>query len=51
MSQDHLVRLKSTESKHVRYDNRNKKRVEKKLELRKYDPTLRKVVTYKEVKK
>ena len=51
MSQDHLVRLKSTESNHVRYDNRNKKRVEKKLELRKYDPTLRKVVTYKEVKK
>jgi ribosomal protein L33 len=51
MSQDHLVKLKSTESKHLRYDNRNKKRVEKKLELNKYDPTLRKVVKYKEVKK
>ncbi len=51
MSQDHIVRIKSTESSHVRYDTRNKKRVEKKLELKKYDPTLRKVVTYKEVKK
>lgn len=51
MSQDHLVKLRSTESKHIRYDNRNKKRVEKKLELKKYDPTLRKVVVYKEAKK
>jgi ribosomal protein L33 len=51
MSQDHLVKLRSTESKHIRYDNRNKKRVEKKLELKKYDPTLRKAVVYKEVKK
>lgn len=51
MSQDHLVKLKSTESKHVRFDNRNRKRVEKKLELKKYDPTLRKHVIYKEVKK
>jgi large subunit ribosomal protein L33 len=51
MSQDHIAKIKSTESKHVRYDVRNKKRVEKKLELRKYDPTLRKHVIYKEIKK
>ncbi len=51
MSQDHVVKLKSTESKHMRYDVRNKKRVEKKLELKKYDPTVRKTVVYKEVKK
>jgi large subunit ribosomal protein L33 len=51
MSQDHIIKLKSTESKHLRYDNRNKKRVPEKLELKKYDPTLRKVVVYKEVKK
>lgn len=51
MSQDHLVKLKSTASKHVRYDNRNRKRVEKKLELRKYDPVVRKTVVFKEVKK
>jgi large subunit ribosomal protein L33 len=51
MSQDNLVKLRSTESKHVRWDNRNKKRVPEKLELKKYDPTLRKVVVYKEVKK
>ena len=51
MSQDHIVKIKSTESKHVRYDVRNKKRVEKKLELRKYDPVVRKHVVYKEIKK
>lgn len=51
MSQDHIVKIRSTESKHVRYENRNRKRVEKKLELNKYDPTLRKHVIYKEVKK
>ncbi len=51
MSQNHLVKIKSTESKHIRYDVRNKKRVEKKLELKKYDPTLRKHVIYKEIKK
>jgi large subunit ribosomal protein L33 len=51
MSQDHVVKLKSSESKHLRYDNRNKKRVPEKLALKKYDPTLRKVVLYKEVKK
>ena len=51
MSQKHLVKIKSTESKHIRYDVRNKKRVEKKLELKKYDPTLRKHVVYKEIKK
>jgi len=51
MSQDHIVKIKSTESKHIRYDIRNKKRVEKKLELKKYDPVVRKHVIYKEVKK
>ncbi len=51
MSQDHVVKIKSTESKHIRYDVRNRKRVEKKLELKKYDPTLRKHVVYKEIKK
>jgi large subunit ribosomal protein L33 len=51
MSQDHLVKIKSTESKHIRFDIRNKKRVQKKLELKKYDPVLRKHVIYKEVKK
>lgn len=51
MSQDHIVKLKSTESKHMRFDVRNRKRVQKKLELNKYDPVVRKVVKYKEVKK
>jgi ribosomal protein L33 len=51
MSQDHIVKIKSMASGHVRFDIRNKKRVEKKLELKKYDPILRKVAVYKEVKK
>ena len=51
MSQLHIVKMRSTESKHVRYERRNKKSVKGKLNLNKYDPTLRKHVPYKEVKK
>ncbi len=51
MSQDHLVILKSTESKHVRRTRKNKKKVQRKLEVKKYDPIVRKRVTYKEAKK
>jgi ribosomal protein L33 len=52
MSQDNLVKLKSTKSDHVYFTSRNKKGEKKdKLEVIKYDPTLRKRVQYKEVKK
>ena len=51
MSQDRLLKLKSTKSKHVMWTRKNKKKVERKIELVKFDPTLRKRVLYKETKK
>lgn len=51
MSQDRLIKLRSTKSDHVRWSRKNKKKVERKIELKKFDPTLRERVTYKEVKK
>ncbi|HUY62773.1 MAG TPA: 50S ribosomal protein L33 [Candidatus Paceibacterota bacterium] len=51
MSQDRLIRLKSTKSEHVVWTRKNKKKVERKIELMKYDPTLRKRVPFKEAKK
>ncbi|MDP2594273.1 MAG: 50S ribosomal protein L33 [bacterium] len=55
MSQDRLVRLKSTSSGHViwtsKKNGKNKKGVERKVELSKYDPTLRKRVIFKEAKR
>ena len=51
MSQDFLIKLKSTKSDHVYYTRKNKKKVERKIELTKFDPTLRKRVVFKEAKK
>ncbi|HEX5774563.1 MAG TPA: 50S ribosomal protein L33 [Candidatus Paceibacterota bacterium] len=51
MSQDRLIKLKSTKSDHVYFSRKNKKKVERKIELKKFDPTLRERVTYKEAKK
>lgn len=55
MSQDHLIKLQSTKSKHVYWSRRNRKskgaQNKDKLELKRYDPTLRKHVMYKQVKK
>lgn len=51
MSQEHLVKIKSTESDHIYYTRKNRKGVERKLELKKYDPKVRKHVMYKEAKK
>lgn len=51
MSQDRLIRLKSTKSDHVVWTRKNKKKVERKIELLKFDPTLRKRVIFKEAKK
>lgn len=51
MSQDRLLRLKSTKSPHVIWTRKNKKGVERKIELTKFDPTLRERVLYKEAKK
>lgn len=51
MSQDRLLKLKSTKSPHVMWTRKNKKTVERKIELIKFDPVLRKRVIFKEVKK
>jgi large subunit ribosomal protein L33 len=44
------VKLQSTESDHCYYTERNRRNSTQRLELRKYDPTLRKHVLYKEAK-
>lgn len=52
MSQDNLVKLKSSASGRTILVHKNKKKLANhKLELKKYDPTVRKRVVYKEVKK
>ena len=51
MSQDNLIKLKSTKSDYVYWSRKNRKGVERKIELKKFDPTLRKHVTFKEAKK
>ncbi|HEX7651116.1 MAG TPA: 50S ribosomal protein L33 [Candidatus Paceibacterota bacterium] len=51
MSQDQLIKLKSTKSDYVYFTRKNKKKVERKIELTKFDPTLRKRVVFKEAKK
>jgi ribosomal protein L33 len=51
MSQDQLIKLKSTKSDYVYYSRKNRKKVERKIEVMKYDPTLRKRVPFKEIKK
>jgi len=43
-----LVKLKSTESSHIYYTKKNKKNTTKKIELKKYDPIVRKHVLFKE---
>jgi large subunit ribosomal protein L33 len=45
-----VVKLQSTESSHCYYTQKNRRNVTEKLELKKYDPTLRKHVLYKEAK-
>ena len=45
------MKLKSTESGHIMWSRKNRKKVERKIELMKFDPTLRKRVIYKEAKK
>lgn len=50
MSQDHLIKLKSP-SGLVLYTRKNKKKVERKIELKKFDKTTRKHEVFKEVKK
>ncbi len=44
------IKLKSSESKFVYWTTKNKKKTTGRLELKKYDPTLRRHVTFKEAK-
>jgi len=45
------VKLRSSESTHQYYTKKNKKNTPDRLEIKKYDPTLKKHVLYKETKK
>ena len=42
------IKLKSSESPHVYHVKKNKQNTPDRLELKKYDPVVRKHVTYKE---
>ena len=45
-----IVKLKSTESSHVRTTVKNPKQTTERLELKKHDPVLKRHVVYKESK-
>jgi large subunit ribosomal protein L33 len=45
-----VIKLKSSESGHVYWTEKNRKNDTGRLEIRRYDPMLRKHVTYKEEK-
>jgi large subunit ribosomal protein L33 len=44
------IKLKSTESDHCYFTTKNKVNTRDRIERKKYDPTLRKKVVYKEAK-
>jgi large subunit ribosomal protein L33 len=51
MSQNQLIQLKNKETGEVYWSRKNKKKVEKKIELKKYSKKLRKHIVFKETKK
>ena len=51
MSQDKLIQIKNKQTGEVYWTRKNKKLVERKIELKKYSKTLRKRVAFKEAKK
>jgi large subunit ribosomal protein L33 len=51
MSQDQLIKLVNKSTGQVYYTRKNKKKVERKIELKKYDKVLKKHVSFKEAKK
>ena len=51
MSQDRLIKITNKTTGHIYFTTKNKKKVTRKIELKKYDPKLRKHVTFKESKK
>ncbi len=46
----HVIKLKSSESTHIYSTYKNKKNTPERIEMKKYDPIVRKHVTYKEEK-
>jgi len=51
MSQDRLIKLVHKDTSEVYWTRKNKKQVERKIELKKYSPKLRKHVKFVETKK
>jgi ribosomal protein L33 len=51
MSQDRLVPLRNKQTDEVYWTTKNKKKVERKLELKKFSKKLKKRVVFKETKK
>lgn len=51
MSQDNLIILRNKATGQVYYTRKNKRKVERKIELKKFDKVLRKRVVFKESKK
>ena len=51
MSQVQIIKLTNKETGEVYWSRKNKKKVERKIELKKYSKKLRKRVTFKESKK
>jgi ribosomal protein L33 len=51
MSQDHLIQIKNKETGETYWTRKNRKKVERKIEFKKYSKSLRKHITFKEAKK
>jgi large subunit ribosomal protein L33 len=47
----HIIKLQSSESSHCYFTEKNKNNTKDRIQLKKYDPTLRKRVMYKEAGK
>jgi large subunit ribosomal protein L33 len=45
-----VIKLRSTESPHVYYTMKNRRNTPNRIELRKFDPTLRRHVLYRETR-
>jgi large subunit ribosomal protein L33 len=46
-----IIKLQSSESKHCYFTEKNRNNTKDRIQLRKYDPTIRKHVMYKEAGK
>lgn len=51
MSQEQLIQIKNKETGETYWTRKNRKKVERKIELKKYSAKLRKHIVFKEAKK